>query len=206
MADYFHKSIHVLDFVLANYVFPFSWKLWRQQVNLNPRIFVTFGINPHLVDRSWGHFWNELIHLVFFNSCVVIQFFQECVLLSKNVQKPLVIHCRDSGNGEAANIALNVFEDSDALQLEIHRHCFSGTIEELTLWIDKLPNVKFGITSKHLTANTLKKIPLNKLLLESDSPNLSAHGPLVISSLATQVSKILNIPPTILIKNMLQKC
>lgn len=49
LADYFHKSIHVLDFVKANYVFPFSWKLWQQQVNLNPKIFVTFGIHPHLV-------------------------------------------------------------------------------------------------------------------------------------------------------------
>lgn len=72
LADYFHKSIHVLDFVIANYVFPFSWKLWQQQVNLNPKIFVTFGIHPHLVDRNWGHFWNDLIHLVSSNSCVAI--------------------------------------------------------------------------------------------------------------------------------------
>lgn len=57
--------------------------------------------------------------------------FQKCVLLSKNVQKPLVIHCRNSGNGEAAN-ALNILKDSDAFKLQIHLQWFSGTIEELT--------------------------------------------------------------------------
>lgn len=36
------------------------------------KCFVTFGIHPHLVDRNWSHFWNELIQLVSSSSCVAI--------------------------------------------------------------------------------------------------------------------------------------
>lgn len=88
----------------------------------------------------------------------------------------LVLHCRDDGDGAAAREVLHLLKETGLTHLRIHRHCFIGTREEMQDWLQALPNVMFGITSKSLTdphtLASLSELKLEKIVLETDSPYL----------------------------------
>lgn len=71
MAGHFEENIHSLNFVIANHVLPNFWKLWKQQINLNPKIHVSFSIHHHPVNFNWGQYWNQIYEFSM-NSCVAI--------------------------------------------------------------------------------------------------------------------------------------
>ena len=61
----------------------------------------------------------------------------------------------------------------------IHRHCFTGSWEEAKTWLDMFPNSYIGLTPlvthkySHRSLgprDVARKIPLNRLLLETDAP------------------------------------
>jgi hypothetical protein len=59
----FHR--HYLLFGIANYVYPSSWQFWREQVNGNSRIRLTFGIHPHMtVSGVSSRMWRDLHQLI----------------------------------------------------------------------------------------------------------------------------------------------
>ena len=84
----------------------------------------------------------------------------------------------------------------------IHVHCHCDPNYELCINIMQLfPNLKFGFTNVLTFYNAsdlrglVKKIPMNKILLESDSPYFSIHGnpyatPADIKYLADAVAKL----------------
>ena len=87
---------------------------------------------------------------------------------------PLVLHIRDAeADGYEVLEAAGVPVD-----WPIHRHCFTGGWEEASLWLDKYPypGSKIGVTGVVTNREKLKilemvrKIPLDRLLLETDAP------------------------------------
>ncbi|KAL5013564.1 hypothetical protein ScPMuIL_007834 [Solemya velum] len=84
---------------------------------------------------------------------------------------PLVIHCRD-----AEADCLQILEEVVPKSHRIHCHCFTGTFDSAQKWLNLFPNLFIGLTplvtkkSAWPTKNVAFHIPLNKLLLETDSP------------------------------------
>ena len=105
-----------------------------------------------------------------------IQFLQDIVLplVAVNQSKTLIVYCRDDGTGNAAREMLKMLEVRDLLNMRIHIHCFSGSASDVLLWATKCPRVFFGISPSILYNPTLresvKAIPLNQLLIESNAP------------------------------------
>ncbi|XP_050412536.2 uncharacterized protein LOC126827308 [Patella vulgata] len=91
--------------------------------------------------------------------------------LCLGVKKPLVIHCRD-----AEDDCLKIMEEIIPKNYKIHCHCFTGSYEQAKRWLEMFPNLYLGITpvvtysSATASHDLARKIPLNRLLLETDSP------------------------------------
>ena len=137
-------------------------------------------------------------------------FLREAVLLAKNTARPLVLHVRDGGNGQAAMEVLDMLKQMGMTNLPIHRHCFTGTAEEHASWSEALPNCYFGITKASLDNEDTRDILLlmsqpSRLLLETDSPYLPmerklSSTPWDIGLVAERTANLLNIPTPDLVR------
>ena len=61
----------------------------------------------------------------------------------------------------------------------VHRHSFNGSVTEMLEWIDAVPNVYFGFSglvelegAHREIRHVLRRVPENRILLESDAPHL----------------------------------
>ena len=98
--------------------------------------------------------------------------FKAHIEASIELKKPLIIHSRNAEE-ETFDI-LNSYKPED---LKILMHCFTGSLEfsKKLLSLDAFFSASGVITFKNSTdlQNTFKTIPLNKLLVETDSPFLA---------------------------------
>jgi TatD DNase family protein len=108
-----------------------------------------------------------------------VDFLGQLLPVVKQINKPLVLHCRDFGNGLAADRVLQLLQRHQMTNWPIHRHCFSGTRQELDVWAATLPQCRFGFTTtiqRVLNDSSLRegiaRLPRDRLLLETDSPLL----------------------------------
>ncbi|CAC5385651.1 tatD [Mytilus coruscus] len=101
--------------------------------------------------------------------------FINMLLLARRKGLPVIIHCRDCGDGSAAKRTLELILHHNLAGMKFYRHCFEGTIEELTVW-QQLPTIIFGVSGKFIRDNTalevIPRIPPHQLVLETDSPFL----------------------------------
>jgi Tat protein secretion system quality control protein TatD with DNase activity len=67
------------------------------------------------------------------------------LFLARDRNLSVVLHCRDNGTGQAASKTLQVTKETGLTDLKYHRHCFTGTYEELLEW-RSLPHVRVGGT------------------------------------------------------------
>ena len=98
--------------------------------------------------------------------------FERQLQLALEYHLPIVIHCR-----EAFEYIYNVLNKYKDCSLTGVFHSFTGTAEEAQL-IMELGNFMFGINGtvtfkKSSLPDTLKKIPLERIVLETDSPYLA---------------------------------
>ena len=161
----------------------------KEILNLNKKqVFVTLGIHPECVDSyklSDLEFIENNInekevvgigeigldyHYTKENRDEQINLFKLQLDLARKYNKTVVIHVRD-----AINDVINILKDYKDLTKIIH--CYSGSYES-ALELEKL-NCYFGIggvvtfkNSKTLQ-NVVKLLPLEKMVLETDSPYLS---------------------------------
>ncbi|XP_033746086.1 uncharacterized protein LOC117331467 [Pecten maximus] len=93
------------------------------------------------------------------------------IQLALEMNKPLVIHCR-----EAEEDALQILEETVPRNYRIHCHCFTGDYESAKKWMNLFPNLYIGLTPlvTYRTATpsheVARFIPLDRLLLETDAP------------------------------------
>ncbi|XP_076077973.1 uncharacterized protein LOC143048260 isoform X2 [Mytilus galloprovincialis] len=97
--------------------------------------------------------------------------FRKQIQIALDMNKPLVIHCRD-----AEQDALAILEEMVPKNYKIHCHCFTGNYESAKKWMDMFPNLFIGLTplvtykSATSTHEVARFIPLERLLLETDAP------------------------------------
>ncbi|XP_069101687.1 uncharacterized protein [Argopecten irradians] len=93
------------------------------------------------------------------------------IQLALEINKPLVIHCRD-----AEEDCLQILEKTVPRNYRIHCHCFTGNYESAKKWLDLFPNLYIGLTplvtyrTATPTHEVARFIPLDRLLLETDAP------------------------------------
>ena len=159
-------------------------------VNMDPMIFGTFGIHPHETETNLIN--KEILvktitnfkkiigvgetGLDFFynhsNKERQIASFKDHIEASIELKMPIIIHSRNAEN-ETFNI-LNSYNNND---LKILMHCFTGSYDfsKKLLSLGAFFSASGIITFKNSIdlQNTFKTIPLEKLLIETDSPFLA---------------------------------
>ena len=162
----------------------------KDLINLDPMIFGTFGIHPHETEtnhvntKTLVKTVTELEKIIgigetgldfFYNYCnrdKQIKSFKEHIEASIDLNMPIIIHSRNAED-ETFNI-LNSYSNKG---IKILMHCFTGSFEfsKKLLSLGAYFSASGIITFKNSTElqNTFKTIPLDKLLVETDSPFLA---------------------------------
>ena len=159
-------------------------------VNIDPMIFGTFGIHPHETEAN--HVNKETLvktiskfkkiigvgetGLDFFynysNKERQIDSFKDHIEASIELKIPIIIHSRN-----AEDETFNILNSYNNKNLKILMHCFTGSYEfsKKLLSLGAFFSASGIITFKNSVElqNTFKKIPLDKLLIETDSPFLA---------------------------------
>ncbi|WP_058300441.1 TatD family hydrolase [Gorillibacterium timonense] len=100
--------------------------------------------------------------------------FREQIRLARKVGKPIIIHDRD-----AHHDVVETLKQEKAAEVGGIMHCFSGSWETAKLCLDMNFYISFGgpVTFKNARQpkEVLAQVPLDRLLLETDSPYLTPH-------------------------------
>ena len=167
-----------------------SFKTIKELVKKDEIIFGTFGIHPHETKNNKVN--SKLIieqiknnkkiigvgetgldfHYNNSDKTTQIDSFKEHIEASINLDIPLIIHSRN-----AENETLEILEDYKNNQMKILMHCFTGSkkFAERLFKFNAYFSASGIITFKNSLElqDTFKFIPLNKLLIETDSPFLT---------------------------------
>jgi TatD DNase family protein len=122
--------------------------------------------------------------------------------------RPIVLHVRgrtheDGGEVPVYHRALQILKANVSPVQRIHLHCFTGTVEEVMSWSSTFQHCYFGITNQVARFNryqqaALRRIPLNRPLVETDSPYFEPVGarmntPAFIGDTVRSVSGLLGV-------------
>ncbi|KAI4892764.1 hypothetical protein NFI96_032336, partial [Prochilodus magdalenae] len=97
--------------------------------------------------------------------------FERQLRLAVSLGKPLVIHCRDADDD-----LLEIMKKCVPRDYKIHRHCFTNSYSVIEPFLSEFSNLCVGFTALVTypraveVRDTVKKIPLNRILLETDAP------------------------------------
>ncbi|XP_036316340.1 putative deoxyribonuclease TATDN2 [Pipistrellus kuhlii] len=103
--------------------------------------------------------------------------FERQLQLAVSLKKPLVIHCRDADNDLLTIMKKRVPQD-----YVIHRHCFTSSYPVIEPLLEYFPNMSVGFTavltypSAWQARDALRKIPLERVLVETDAPYFLPRG------------------------------
>ncbi len=106
---------------------------------------------------------------------IQIHYFKKYLALARECDLPIVIHCRDAFE--------DLFEVLEAHYSEGGRwlpgvlHCFTGTVEEAKVLIEKGWNISFSGIVTYKKSEELREVarlvPLEQMFIETDSPYLA---------------------------------
>lgn len=127
-----------------------------------------------------------------------IEIFQWQIELSLKYNLPLIIHMRDAS--EATYNVLSEYENLKGIM-----HCYTGSAEMAPLFIDLGLHISLAgpVTFKNgrVPKEVAKVVPLDKLLIETDSPYLSPHPfrgktnePARVKLVAEEIARIKELP------------
>nr|XP_053773375.1 putative deoxyribonuclease TATDN2 [Desmodus rotundus] len=103
--------------------------------------------------------------------------FERQLQLAVSLKKPLVIHCR-----EADKDLLDIMKKFVPPDYKIHRHCFTNSYQVIEPLLEYFPNMFVGFTavltytSAWQARDALKKIPLERIVVETDAPYFLPYG------------------------------
>ena len=134
---------------------------WIESLCSHPKVVAIGEIG---LDYYWDTSPKELQHTVF----------REQIRLAKRLKKPIVIHNRD-----AHEDVMRILREEKAEECGGVMHCFSGSWETAKLCLNMNFDISFGGPVTFLNARVpkevLAKVPLDRLLLETDCPYLAPH-------------------------------
>ncbi|GGO09133.1 TatD family hydrolase [Saccharibacillus kuerlensis] len=116
------------------------------------------------LDYHWDKSPKEIQHRVL----------REQIALAKRVKLPIVIH-----NREAHEDTIRILKEENASEVGGIMHAFSGSWETAKICLDMGFHLSFGgpVTFKNAKQpkEVLEKTPMDRLLIETDSPYLTPH-------------------------------
>lgn len=186
-----------------------------------PNIYLTIGLHPDEIEDYTADFISYLEKLIKNNNKIIgigeigldyyhnkdnkerqIQLFKCQLDLAKKLDIPVVIHSRD-----ATEDTINILREYN---LKTTIHCFTGSLETAKIYLKHGYLLGIGGVSTFKNTNlqdTLKSIPLQNIVLETDSPYLSPvpyrgqqNEPKNISIICNNLSIIKNISKDEIIK------
>ena len=195
-----------------------DWKRTLEIVNSHPSIYAILGVHPHNakeIDHETYPTLRQLcrqekvkaygeIGLDFFRNLsprdVQLKRFREQIGLAKELRLPIVVHDR-----EAHHETLEVLKSEKAEECGGIIHCFSGDYEMAKACMDMgfFISVPGSITYKNSEdyRETIKRIPLESLLIETDAPFLTPvpfrgkrNEPSYVRYTAQKVAEIKKVP------------
>lgn len=182
-------------------------------------IYATVGIHPHeaklandehfaALERLARHrkviAWGEIGLDYFYDHSpreVQHEVFRRQLGLAQGARKPIVIHCRDAWED-----CLRILEEEwRASGLGGILHCFSGTLQEARRGMDLGFLISFAGNVTYPKAQNLREVarelPLECLLIETDSPFLAPQGrrgkrnePALVAEVARTLGDVRNLP------------
>ena len=167
-----------------------SFEKIKEIIEKDPMIFGSYGIHPHETNANIVN-KDQIIKNVEKNQKIIgigetgldyfynhsdknrqIDSFNEHIEAAVFLKKPIIVHSRNAEE-ETFNI-LNDYKNND---LKILMHCFTGSLEfsKKLSTLNTFFSASGIITFKNSTElqKTFKTIPLDKLLIETDSPFLA---------------------------------
>lgn len=157
-----------------------------------PFVFTAFGLHPETVDRETHEDEARLVKLLQHPKCVgcgefgldyhygadfkeqQIKLFERHLEIGMNSEKPLVLHLR-----EADDDAIAILKNANLGNKKIHVHCFTGNANFVDQLLKLNDNVFVGFTgivtfkSAENVREAAAAVPLERLLLETDSPYMA---------------------------------
>ena len=137
-----------------------------------------------------------------------IELFKWHIELSLQYDKPLIIHMRDAS--EATYNVLSLFKGIKGIM-----HCYSGSAEMAPLFMKLGLHISLGgpVTFKNgrVPKEVAKIVPMEKLLVETDSPYLSPHPfrgkqnePARVKLVAEEIARIKDVPYKVVINEAIE--
>lgn len=100
--------------------------------------------------------------------------FREQIRLARKLGKPIVIHNRD-----AHEDVVRLLREEKAEEVGGIMHCFSGSWETARMCLDMNFDISFGgpvtFTNARVPKEVLSRVPIDRILLETDCPYLAPH-------------------------------
>jgi TatD DNase family protein len=182
-------------------------------------IFATVGVHPHeskevkpehleqlakLAKHPKVIAWGEIgldYHYDFSPRALQHRVFREQMALARNAKLPIIIHCR-----EAWSDCLRLIEEEwRSSGLGGVLHCFSSTLEDAQRGLDMGFLISFAGNSTYPKAQNLrdiaKALPLEKILIETDSPYLAPqryrgkrNEPAYVAEVARTLGSVRDLP------------
>lgn len=186
--------------------------------NNHQNIYCALGIHPHSASEWNSEVGQKIVTEVQKNPKIVaigeigldyyydfaprdvqIRAFREQISLAQSLQKPIIIHTRDS-IPETLEIIEECYKQIPKTYVFGQFHCFSGTPEEMKKAVELGFYVSYtgNITFKNSTlTQTVRETPIEAMMLETDSPYLAPvpyrgkrNSPVHLSLIAEKAAKI----------------
>ncbi|RED51679.1 TatD family hydrolase [Cohnella lupini] len=134
---------------------------WIESLCGHPKVVAIGEIG---LDYYWDTSSKEIQHTVF----------REQIKLARRLNKPIVIHNRD-----AHEDIVKILKEEKAEEVGGIMHCYSGSWETAKKCLDMNFYISFGgpVTFKNarVPKEVLERVPMDRLLLETDAPYLTPH-------------------------------
>ncbi|WNC14942.1 TatD family hydrolase [Brevibacillus brevis] len=134
---------------------------WIEELSRHPKV---IGLGEMGLDYYWDTSPKD----------VQAEVFRKQIRLARKVGMPIIIHNRD-----AHQDVISILKEEKAAEVGGIMHCFSGSWETAKLALDMNFYISFGgpLTFKNAKQpkEVAAKVPLDRLLIETDSPYLTPH-------------------------------
>lgn len=171
---------------------PHTFAQTTSMLDQHSQVWGAFGVHPHEASHYNAQVEEDLIERLQHPRCVAfgeigldyhydfsprdiqIRVFQRQMELAKKVRLPIVLHTR-----EAEEDTFKMLSNMELHGMTIHVHCYTGSLEFAQKLLNLDAEIYFGFTGilTFKTAEEIrlvaKSIPLNRMLIETDSPFLA---------------------------------